>query len=245
MRDNLHDFPVIDAQHDLDVRMAQHLLEHPGQAMLRHRLVRVGEVPVVAIRADRHARRHLRVQFGRVEVPLLPSVVAEEFLVQLASHLRDDHVFRCLDLRPLLGERLEELVELERRELQPIETVDRLQVDRNRHELPVDPRLHAVLIRVPLGELRQVLEDRLRVRVEDVRPVLMHEDARVVVVVVRVPADMRAFVDNQDLLAGIHCQPFGHDAAGEAGADDEVIKHRPAPWKGPPGRVDVAQNVGL
>ena len=84
---------------------------------------------------------------------------------------------------------------------------------------------HAMLVRPPLGEPRQVLEDVARVGVEDVRPVLVDEDAGVVVVVVGVAADVRALVADQHLLAGVGGEPLGEVAAGEAGADDQIIEH--------------------
>ena len=62
-------------------------------------------------------------------------------------------------------------------------------------------RQHAVLVRAPLGEARQVGRDLVRVGVEDVRPVAVDEDAVLVVVVEGVAADMRAAVDQQHALA--------------------------------------------
>jgi hypothetical protein len=52
------------------------------------------------------------------------------------------------------------------------------------------------------------------------------EDARVVVVVVGVPADVRTPVDDQHAVA-VRPEPLGEDAAGEAGSDDEIVKHGP------------------
>ena len=88
---------------------------------------------------------------------------------------------------------------------------------------------HPVLVGAPLGEPRQVLEDLARVGVEDVRPVLVDEDAVLVVVVVGVAADVRPLVDDQDLLAGACRQPLREHAAGEAGADDEIVEHTHRP----------------
>ncbi len=84
---------------------------------------------------------------------------------------------------------------------------------------------HAMLVRSPVGELREVLIDTLRVRVEDVRPVLVDEHARVVVMVVRVAADVRAAVDEQHLLIELRREPFRRHTAGETCPNDEVIEH--------------------
>ena len=59
---------------------------------------------------------------------------------------------------------------------------------------------------------------------KDVRPVAVHQDARLVVLVVGVAADMAAPVDQEHAPAGIAGQALGRDAAGEARADDQVIE---------------------
>jgi hypothetical protein len=64
--------------------------------------------------------------------------------------------------------------------------------------------------------------------VEDVRPVRVDEDALVVVAVVGVAADVRPFLDHQHALPEPARQPLGQHAAGEAGADDQVIEPAPA-----------------
>ena len=86
---------------------------------------------------------------------------------------------------------------------------------------------HAVLVGPPLRELRQVLEDLLRVGVEDVRAVLVHQDAGFVVAVVGVAADVGAPVDDQHALVPHVGETLGQDAAGEARADDQPVKHDP------------------
>ena len=126
MRDHVAHFAVVGVEQDLDVRMRQHALEHPRVAVQRHRLVGVGEVAIVAVGAHRHARGHRGVELRRIEAPLLARVVAEELLVQLAADLADDDVFGGADLRARLGDRSEELLELERREVRAVQLVDRV-----------------------------------------------------------------------------------------------------------------------
>ena len=181
--------------------MREHLLEHARVAVPRHRLVGVGEVAVVAVGAGRHAGRHAGVELGRVEPPLLAGVAAEELLVEVAAHLGDHDVLGGLDPLELLGDRLEPALHLEGGQLQPVEAVDGVEVDRHRQLLAVDAGQHPVLVGPPLGELRQVLEDVGRVGVEDVRPVGVDQDAGVVVAVVGVAADVRALVDDEHALA--------------------------------------------
>ena len=65
---------------------------------------------------------------------------------------------------------------------------------------------------------------------EDVRPVLVDQDAVVVVVVVGVAADVVAPVDDEHALPELRRQALGHHRAGEAGPDDQHVA-APAHWR--------------
>ncbi len=96
--------------------MREHPLEHRFEAVLRHRLKRIGEIAVVAVRTDRNAPADARVEFARVDAPLLARVSGEEQLVEFAADARHDRVLRIADrIRPLAA-----LVE-ERRHLRRVE----------------------------------------------------------------------------------------------------------------------------
>ena len=86
-----------------------------------------------------------------------------------------------------------------------------------------------MLVVPPGGESGEVVEDIPRVRVEDVRPILVNEDAVLVVLVVGVSADMRALVDDENLFAGTCRQPLREHAAREPGADHEIVEHTHRP----------------
>jgi hypothetical protein len=58
-----------------------------------------------------------------------------------------------------------------------------------------------MLVRPPFGELREVIDNLVAVRVEDVRPVLVVEDAGLVRLVVGIPSDVISAVDQQDARA--------------------------------------------
>ena len=109
--------------------------------------------------------------------------------------------------------------------LRAVQLVDGVEVDRDRHQLAVDPGAHAMLVGTPVGEAREIGEDLARVGVEDVRPVLVDEHAVLVVVVVGVAADVRPLVDEQDGLVQLRGQPLRQDAAGETGANDQIVEH--------------------
>ena len=89
-----------------------------------------------------------------------------------------------------------------------------------------------MLVAAPLRELREVIKNLARVRVENVRAVFVDQDARLVVMVVGVARDVVAAVHDEDLLVANARQPFGQDAAGETRPDDQIIKsHEENVWR--------------
>jgi hypothetical protein len=87
-----------------------------------------------------------------------------------------------------------------------------------------------MLILAPISETGQVLEYLTAVRMKNMGAVLMNKDTRIIVVIVGVASDMHAFIDDQDFLARIGCETFSHDAACEAGSNDEIVKHPFHSW---------------
>src|SRR4051794_29755362 len=103
-----------------------------------------------------------------------------------------------------------------------------------------------MLVRSPVGELRQIIEDGLAVRMENVRPVLVDQHAGHIMPVVGVAADMRAPIDEQHLVLALTCQPLGDDTAGEPGADHEPIIHAVFPgWCASQRSGMIAEGRGL
>ena len=84
-----------------------------------------------------------------------------------------------------------------------------------------------MFVGAPLGELRKVIDDALSIGVKDVRPVAVDQHAGFVVMIVCIAADVRAPVDHQHTLVKPGRQPFGQHAAGETGADDQVVEAAP------------------
>ena len=97
-----------------------------------------------------------------------------------------------------------------------------------------------MLIRTPLCKPRQVFEHVFRIGMKDVGPVLVHENARIVVVVECIAADVRPPIDEQDRSARIGRQPFCHHTAGKTGPDDEVVEH----WNYDTGDAPGVANTG-
>ena len=58
---------------------------------------------------------------------------------------------------------------------------------------------------------------------ENMRAVLVYEDAVSVVVVVRVATDMTAAVDQKNLLIQLRCNPLGQRAARKPRPDDKPV----------------------
>ena len=70
-----------------------------------------------------------------------------------------------------------------------------------------------------------MIEDLLGVGMEDVRAVLVDQQAVIVVAVVGIAADVRAAVDEEDALVALARETFRENAAGEARADNQPIVH--------------------
>ena len=93
-------------------------------------------------------------------------------------------------------------------------------VERDGHEGAVDVRQDLVLVVGPLGEAREELVHALVHGVVDVRAVLVHEDARLVLIVVGVAGDVVAALEDGDLHAAGLGQTAGADAPGVSAADE-------------------------
>ena len=103
-------------------------------------------------------------------------------------------------------------------------------VEGDRHERAVDVGEHLVLVVGPLGEAREELVHALAHGVVDVGAVLVHEDARLVVVVIRVTGDVVATLQDGDLeAAGLRKAARAHGAGVSRADDDGVIAVRIEP----------------
>src|SRR4051794_25197812 len=111
------DLPVIGVEHDLDVRMVKHVLEHSSVAMHRHVLEIVSEVAVIRVDASGDAGGHRFIQFGGIDAPLLPRVAAKELLVELAPDATDHDILGSACLGQWFGPRGKEFLNLARVEV--------------------------------------------------------------------------------------------------------------------------------
>src|SRR5690242_8911940 len=82
-----------------------------------------------------------------------------------------------------------------------------------------------MLVRSPIRERRQVSKDAYRAGMKDVRTILMNQNARFVVPIIGIPADVRAAIANEHLLAEPRSEALREHAAGESGSHDQVVEH--------------------
>ena len=227
-------FQMVGLKHDLNIGVVEHVFEETCISMLRHELVAVGEVAVVAVGACRDARRDRLVELGWIYAPLLFRIAPKELLVEVTPDFADDDVFGGSYLWQRFRPRGEPALHLLRRQRQPIELVDGIKIDGDGEELSVYLRQDPMLVESPLRELREMIEDHLRVGVKDMRPIAMDEDARIVVVVVCVAADVGSAIDQHNALVAAGSDLARDHASGKSGTDDQPVKHGPArflpPW---------------
>lgn len=103
------DLLKIRLQHNFDVRVVEHVLEHPSVTVLWHVLVLVVKVPIIPIGSSWQPRCDRLVKFGRVNAPLFAGVAAEELVIKFSADLADDDILRRLDVLHVLRARLEPL----------------------------------------------------------------------------------------------------------------------------------------
>ena len=214
-------------QTHLDILVVEHLLEQLRVAEDGHALVGVLEVAVIARDENRNARRHRRVDFLGREPPLLLRVVQKDVFVHeigdlselgivLLAQLVDSHL-------ALVAEGIDELLDVVCGLFLAKRDFHRVLVERHGHIGSVPIGEHAMLISQKAGEAARVIEGALVVGVEDVRTVLVHEDTRLVFLVVHVAADVGALFDDENALARALREFASHDATGKSAADDNRV----------------------
>ena len=77
-----------------------------------------------------------------------------------------------------------------------------------------------MFIRPPLRKAGKEFPHLFAIGVKDVRAIAVHQHAMCIQLIKGIAANVRAAVNQVDLVAGI-CQGAGNGAAGEAGAGDE------------------------
>src|SRR4051794_24263338 len=104
--------------------------------------------------------------------------------------------------------------------MQVVQLIERVRIDRDGYQLAVDTGLHAMFVRTPSGEEGKVIKYLFGVGMEDMRPILMHQDSSVVIKVVGVPRNVRPAIDHENLCAHLRSQPLCEYASCEACANN-------------------------
>ena len=79
---------------------------------------------------------------------------------------------------------------------------------------------HTMFVRTPFGKARKKFPHFFAIGVKDMRPIAVYQHAMCIRLIKGIAANMRAAVNQVDLVAGIG-QGAGNGAAGEACAGDE------------------------
>ena len=215
--------PKVSAELQFDLRVREDFPKHRGVTLLRQRLEFVGQIAIVAIRADRDAATDAGVEILRIELPLFARVVLKEHLVEPLPDLRDDRLLGVARTLDRLAPRREGRLHFLGGGGTSDELLKGVEIDR---ELPVTafgPGEDPVFDRMPFGKLAEVIADAIRVRAEVVRSVGVDEHARGVVVIVRVTGDMLAAIEHETGSVALAGQAFGEDCTGVTGPDDQVV----------------------
>jgi len=77
-----------------------------------------------------------------------------------------------------------------------------------------------MLIGSPLRELGEILEDLERICVKDVGTIFMNKYTIVIIVVVGIPPDMGALLDNEYFLVSLTCKSLSQNATSQARSHD-------------------------
>src|ERR1051325_8145700 len=118
--------------------MIEHLLEHSGKPVPGHSLISIRKVTIITVRTRGHPRSHCCIKLRRIDSPLFARVIPKKLFVYLATNFTDHNILRRSDGFAGLRDRLKELVNSKRSQVQAIQRVDCVEVNWNRHNLSVD-----------------------------------------------------------------------------------------------------------
>lgn len=111
---------------------------------------------------------------------------------------------------------------LPRIEFLPEKLVDSEEVDGEGEDAFLGDGLHPVGISAEFGKLLDVFPDLRLAGVENMRPIdMLHHAGSLVAVRMAVACQVRALVNDEDLVISVQGELSGEHCAGEAGADDE------------------------
>lgn len=103
------------------------------------------------------------------------------------------------------------------------QSVQRVQVKRNRYQPASDLRQNLVLIRPPVCKARQILPYPGTIGMEDVRSVLVDKDAILVWTIIGITPNVITLLQNENLLVQAHGKSFSDRNTTESGTDNQAV----------------------
>lgn len=194
-----------------------------GIAVKRYALIGVVVVVVVVVETYRKALENGGWQVFRVCAPLLDSIAFEKGFVEVFPHHFQGLLFKVLRLgNAVIPQRLEKLLCLPRIEFLPEKLVDREQVDGEGEDAFVGDGFHPVGVIPEFGELPDIIPKLRLVGVENMGSIdMFHDPGFRIAFGMAVTCQVRALVDDQDVVEPFQGKLSGEHRAGEAGSHDE------------------------
>ena len=200
--------------------MIQHALEHLGVAKPRHGLEGVGEIAVIRIGTHRNACRYTRLELRRFHAPLLARVVQKEFFIQIAPHGIEHHILAAAHRLARFTDTLKKRCSPGFVQIQAIQQVERVAVDREGVMLAIHHAQYPMFIRPPFRKAGKEFPHFFAIGVKDMRPIAVYQHAMCIQLIKGIAANMRTAINQVDFAACIG-QGAGNSATGEACAGDE------------------------
>ena len=197
MRNLSHHVAVVGIENQFDIRRScQHAVEHAVVAFLGECLKFLSQVAVVAVGTDRDASADGGIQILGMPLPLLEGVVLEELFVELPANLGNDDLLGIggvFDGDALGGKPCLKLIA---GALAAKELLEGVEVDREVPVAPVGVAEDLVVDGMPLGELREILDDARGICPEVVRTIFMNENPGLVVLVLGIATNVAALLND-------------------------------------------------
>jgi hypothetical protein len=104
--------------------------------------------------------------------------------------------------------------------MEAVQHVDRVEIDWDRHQFPVNLRSYAVFVGTPEGEFREIVENVSRIRVKDVGTVFVDQQSRLIVMIVGIPPDVGPPIYDHYFLPEVSGHALGYHSAREPGSNN-------------------------
>ena len=139
-----------------------------------HGLKSVGEIAVVRVGAHRNARRHPGLELRGLQAPLLARVIQKEFFIQIAPHGIEHHILTAAHRLARFTDTLKKRCGTGFVQIQAIQQVERVAVDREGVMLAIHHAQHTVFIGPPFRKAGKEFPHLFAIGVKDMWPIAVH-----------------------------------------------------------------------